>query len=228
MALKFEIDAEAFEALDEGQQNLYSKYGEKYRLEVEGIDPADELKEALRKEREERAAAKSKLTEYEKQQQEAEEKRLAEKQEFEKLWKQEQEQRNKTTQELEELRHSIAQEKRKGEASKIANGLATETARAELLTKEAMGFVHHTPEGIKINGPEGEAWDAHKLTAYLKERYPFLVDGSKASGGGATGGANGSGATGKKFNELSSSELKAIKDDDPAAYERLKTEYYGK
>lgn len=226
MALKFEIDQEAFEALEEGQQGFYVKHGDGYRLDVEGIDPADELKEALRKEREERAAAKSKLTEYEKQQQEAEEKRLAEKQEFEKLWKQEQEQRTKTTQELEESRHSIAQEKRKGEAGKIANALASDTARAELLTKEAMGYVHHTPEGIKINGPDGEAWDAQKLTTYLKERYPFLVDGSQASGGGAAGGRSGA-PSGKKFGDMTGAELKEIRESDPGEYDRLRNEHYG-
>lgn len=227
MSLKFEMDQEAFEKLDEAKQDFYSKRGDKYRLDVEGIDPADELKEALRKEREERAAAKTKLSEVEKQQQEVEQKRLEEKQEFEKLWRSEQEQRNSVTKELEELRGKIALKDRSSEAQRVAASLATDTARAELLQKEAMGFIHHTPEGIKINGPGGEAWDAKQLGSYLKERYPFLVDGSKASGGGAVG-ASGSGATCKKFNELTGAQLKELKDSDPTAYERLKSEFYNR
>lgn len=225
MSLKFEIDS--LEGVDESLHGMYKQYNGKYRLQVDGIDDAAELKEALRKEREERAAAKTKLSEFEKQQQEVEQKRLEEKQEFEKLWKSEQEQRNSVTKELEELRGKIALKDRSSEAQRVAASLATETARAELLQKEAMGFIHHTPEGIKINGPGGEAWDAKQLGAYLKEKYPFLVDGSKASGGGAVG-ASGSGATGKKFNELTGAQLKELKDTDPTAYERLKSEFYNR
>ena len=56
MSLKFEV--ESLEGIDESIAGLYEQYGDKFRLKVEGIDPADELKEALRKEREERKAAK--------------------------------------------------------------------------------------------------------------------------------------------------------------------------
>src|SRR5690606_7624405 len=44
--------------MEESIAGLYERHGDKFRLKVEGIDPADELKEALRKEREERKAAK--------------------------------------------------------------------------------------------------------------------------------------------------------------------------
>ena len=59
MPLKFEIDREAHAELPEATQALYAPHGDKFRLQVEGIDPADELKEALRKEREQSAAAKA-------------------------------------------------------------------------------------------------------------------------------------------------------------------------
>ncbi len=225
MALKFEIDQEAFDALAEGQQELYEKKGDGYQLQVEGIDDGAELKEALRKEREERAAAKSKLSEFEKNQQEAERKRMEERQEYENLYKTETEKSKRLEQEHEELKRSIAQKERIESARQVVTPLATDPARGEILRKEAMDFIHHTPEGIKINGPDGEAWDASKLSAYLKERYPFLVDGSKANGGGAAGGKGG-GATGKKFNEMSGAELSALRRDDPSGYDRLKNEFY--
>ena len=60
--LKFEVDT--LDGLDDGVKALYQQHGNKFRLAVEGIDPADELKEALRKEREERAAAKANLKEF--------------------------------------------------------------------------------------------------------------------------------------------------------------------
>jgi len=226
MALQFEITKEAHEALDAAVQSLYSAHGEGFRLDVSGIDPADELKEALRKEREERAAAKSKLKELEDAKSKADQQSLEDKQEFEKLWKAEQEKSTNTAKELDELRTSIAQKDRNSEAYKIVSTLATETARAEILQQQALGFIHHTPEGIKINGPDGEAWDATKLTAYLKEKYPFLVDGSKATGGGATGGGNGGGAT-KKFNEYTGAELAAIRKESPETYDQLKKAHYG-
>ena len=45
MALKFEIDT--LDGLDDGLKPLYEAKDGKYRLIVEGIDPADELKKAL-------------------------------------------------------------------------------------------------------------------------------------------------------------------------------------
>ena len=49
MALQFEV--ETLEGIDEGLHGLYAEHNGKFRLSVSGIDPADELKEALRKER---------------------------------------------------------------------------------------------------------------------------------------------------------------------------------
>lgn len=196
MALQFEVDS--LEGLDEGIKGLYSEHEGKYRLQVDGIDDAAELKEALRKEREERAAAKTKLTEFEKAQADAERKRLEEKQEFESLYKSEQENKGKLAQELEDLKVNIANEKRTTEALKVASQLTKDEKRSALLQKEASRFIAYTPEGVKINGPDGEAWDAPKLTEYLKAEYPFLADGSQASGGGATG-SKGSGAADKQI-----------------------------
>ena len=223
MALQFEV--ETLDGIDEVLQGLYQKHGEKYRLKVEGIDPADELKEALRKEREERAEAKRKLAEFEKQQDEGERKRLEERQEFEQLYKTEAEAKGKLSKELDDLRASIANEKRSTAALKIAGSLTKDEKRSSLLVKQALQFIHHTPEGVKINGPDGEAWDTSKLSEYLKAEYPFLVDGSQASGGGANG-SNGSGATLKKFNEYSGAELSEIRQRDPQLYDRMRTEFY--
>ena len=46
MGLKFEIDS--LDGVGEAVKGFYTKHGDKYRLDVEGIDPADELKEALK------------------------------------------------------------------------------------------------------------------------------------------------------------------------------------
>lgn len=54
MALKFKASKEEFDEFEEGTQALYTQDGDNYRLDVDGIDDGSELKEALRKEREER------------------------------------------------------------------------------------------------------------------------------------------------------------------------------
>lgn len=219
MALQFEI--ESIDGLDDGVKALYVKHGDKYRLDVAGIDPADELKSALNKERTERKEAKERLAALEKEREEGEKKRLEEKQEFEKLWRGEQESRTKLAGELDALRKSISDKERNETALKIATSLTRDTARAELLKKEALAFVVHTPDGVKIQGQDGDM-TAEQLGAYLAKQYPFLVDGNQSSGGGAAPGRSGGGAT-KKFSDYTGAELSAIRKENPAEYDRLLT-----
>jgi len=184
--LKFEV--ETLEGVDEAHKPLYVVHGDKFRLAVEGLDPADQLKEALRKEREEKAAAKSKLSEFEAAAAEAEQKRQQERGEFKALWEKEQEQRTLTAKELTDLKDKIATGERQQVAHKMAMTLTRDASRAELLKKEALAYVVYTPDGIKINGPAGDAWTEKQLAEHLASVYPFLVDGNQASGGGAAGG----------------------------------------
>ena len=198
MALQFKIDSETFEKLDDSIKGFYAESDDGYKLQVEGTDDAKEIKEALRKEREERAAAKARLKELEESQAAAERKRLEEKQEYQTLYQKEQETKGALEKQLNELRDKVANSERVNAAESIVAGLIDRNAaggvqRYELLRKEALAHIAHTPEGVKINGKDGEAWDAQKLGSYLSEQYPFLVDGSKATGGGAIGG-NGGGA----------------------------------
>lgn len=141
----------------------------------------------------EKKTVQSRAQELEQMQAEAEQKRLEEKQEFEKLWRQEQEQRTKASQELENLRKHIADKDRSETALKLAAGLTRDSARAELLKKEALAFIQHTPDGVKIQGPDGDM-TVEQLSTYLAKQFPFLVDGNQASGGGAPGGLSGGGA----------------------------------
>lgn len=227
MALQFEITAEQHADLDEAQQALYSQHGEGYRLDVEGIDPKDELKEALRKEREDRAEANRKLQEHETAAEQQERQRLEQQQEWEQLSKQERERAEKLQGQLDDLTRRDAERQREESAMGITGKLARDTARETLLRKEAKQFIHHTPEGIKINGPDGEAWDEKQLGEYLRESYPFLVDGNQSSGGGATG-STGGGAANKAFSEHTGAELSELRQTDPDAYQRLRDQHYNR
>jgi len=202
MALQYQLDKEKFDALEEGQQALYRETDDGYVLDVEGIDDGKELKEALRKEREERAEAKRKLKEFETDAERKERERLEKQQEWEQLSKKDRERADGLEKQLSELKDKVANGERTAAAEGIVAGLIDREAaggvqRYELLRKEALQHIAHTPEGVKINGPDGEAWDAKQLGEHLSTQYPFLVDGSKASGGGAPGG-NGGGAANQK------------------------------
>ncbi len=194
MALKFEVPT--LDGVDEAHKGLYEKHGEGFRLAVEGLDPKDELKEALRKEREENAASKKRAADLEAEKNQAEQDRQKEKGEFKSLWEKEQEQRTLTAKELADLKDKIAMKERESTALKVASPLSKFADNVELLQEQALKFITHTPEGIKINGPDGSAWDEKKLAEYLTTKYPRNVDGNQASGGGASGGSNG-GAAGK-------------------------------
>lgn len=222
--LKFKITKDEFEALEESQQALYAEAGDGYQLQVDGLDDGAELKEALRKEREERAEAKRKLKEFETEAERKERERLEKQNEWEQLAKNERERAEKTDKELAELRDKVANSARDSEAATICAGLIDKEAsggvqRYGLLRKEAMQYIAHTPEGIKINGPDGEAWTAKQLGEHLSSTYPFLVDGSKASGGGAPG-SSGGGAVTKKLSDMNDAERLKFKQDDPEGFQK--------
>ena len=219
--LSFEVDT--LDGVEEQFKPLYEEKGGKYRLKVTGIDPADELKEALRKEREDRQAANAKLSDYEKAQAESEAKRLEEKQEFETLYKNTKGAFDKQSQEFDDFRRKLADKDRGELATELANSLTRDVSRADLLKKEALAYIQHTADGVVISGPDGTL-TKDQLKSQLAERYPFLVDGNQSSGGGATGSNKGSGAV-KKFEEHTGAELSELRKQDPAQYERLNSEH---
>lgn len=185
-------------------------------VEQQPNDDVESLKAEIERLREhsakllgEKKSVQSRAQELEQMQAEAEQKRLEEKQEYEKLWRQEQDQRTRAGQELETLRKSIAEKERSEAATALASALSRDSARAELLKKEALAYIVHTPDGVKIQGPEGDM-TAEKLSAHLAEKFPFLVDGSQASGGGAVGGAKSGGAAVGNFGGSKSERLAAI------------------
>lgn len=82
-------------------------------------------------------------------------------------------------------------------SSSIAAELTRDTKRAELLKEQIGKYARYTDNGVKFE-MGGVEVDRSKVIEHLTESYGFLIDGSQASGGGATG-SKGSGAakTGK-------------------------------
>lgn len=204
MALQYEV--EDVSELDEGVQSLYEK-GEngKYRLQVEGIDDGAELKEALRKEREDRKTAKEKLKALEDEKREAEQaaeqarlesaKKNGDVEALEKSWQE------KLDSQLAEKDQEL--EKFRGMVSGLTVGQTAALVSADVFGEHAELMQHHvesrltyelTNEGpqVRVLDPEGKmsamgVEDLKKEFKGNKKFAPFVV-GTKASGPGGHGG----------------------------------------
>lgn len=208
MALQFEV--ESLEGLEESVTGLYVEHDGKYRLDVSGIDPADELKTALNKERSETKKFKEKATALEKAQADAEKARATEKGEFKTLYESTQAELENERMANREFKQKIQSRDIDNSSLMLASELTRDNKRAELLKKEISQFSRFTDEGIKFE-LGGIEVDKSKVINHLTENYPFLVDGNQASGGGASGG-QGSGAaktmSRADFDNLKQSERK--------------------
>ena len=166
------------------------------------------------------AKDKERLAELEKAQQEAEEARHKEKGEFKSLYEKTQQELEQERENARKFRNAVQEKDTEAAASAIVSDLTRDSKRAELLRKEALQFAKYTDEGVKyeIGGVEV---DAEKVKEKLSSDYPFLVDGSGASGGGAQGGSP-RGKAGKKWSDMSESEHVELYKQDPDEYRRLK------
>ena len=215
MALVFEIDS--LDGLEESVKSLYKPHGEKFRLDVSGIDPADELKSALQREREERKAAKARAEQLEREKAEAEEERLREKSEFKELYEREKSAAQKLREEWEAEKAATNKEKINSAAVKIGVALGDQESSIKLLTREAKDFISIENGQIKyeIGGIEV---DEAAVIKYLIENFGNICKSSVASGGGTTGSKNG--GAGKKLSDMTESERIEYKNLDPEGFKR--------
>lgn len=220
MGLKFELDT--LEGVDESLHGFYEEKDGKFRLSVEDLPKGDdgaELKEALRKEREERKSAKERLQQLEDERKQLEDDRAKEKGEFKTLYEKTQAELEQEREQGRKFRTTIQQKEQDGDALQIASQLTKDMSRANLLKKEVLQFSRYTDDGVKyeIGGVEVTK---EKLVDKLREDYPFLVDGSQSTGGGANGSKGTGSQLGKKSSEMNNAEKsKYITDNGLAAWE---------
>lgn len=181
MALPFEV--EKVEEIPEELRPLYVEKEGKFRLDVTGIDPADELKKALAAEREQSKSAKARLAEAERLKEEAERKKLEENKQYEELWKKERDEKKKIADEYQA-------EKRRSFVDLNILQLTKDPERARILQREMLDNVAVVDGKITIPGLPGIE-TAEQLVAHYREKFPFLIDGNKSTGGGAPGGNGG-------------------------------------
>ncbi len=137
--------------------------------------------------------AKQKARELEEAQAAEAEARAKEKGEFKELYEREQKAKAELAEKYEGFAKRIQQKEVESASLMMAAELTRDTKRAELLKKEIGQFARYTDDGVKFE-MGGVEVDSAKIMTHLKESYPFLIDGSGASGGGAPGGKIGGGA----------------------------------
>lgn len=88
---------------------------------------------------------------------------------------------------LQEMTSNIQRQTVMSEAARLASSLTKDVAKAKLLEKEISQRLTLVDGEIKVLDESGQLTVSkpESLTATIKESYPFLVDGSQATGGGA-------------------------------------------
>jgi len=135
---------------------------------------------------------------------------------------------------LDELTNGIKTEKRNAIVSDLASELAVpQGSKAFKMLVANRIDVDPSTGGLTFLDEGGSATsldlEGFKSELQKDELFaPLLKSGIVTSGGGNANGSGGSAGQNRKFNELSSQELVNLKRSDPARYDRLKTEFYGK
>jgi DNA repair exonuclease SbcCD ATPase subunit len=174
----------------------------------------------------EKKTVAQKAKELEEEQQRAQEERMKEKQQFKELYEKEQQAKQELAEKFETFQQRIQRQEMQSASQRIASELTRDSARAELLTEKAMQYANYNEDQVTFE-LGGVPVEASKLVEHLKEKYPFLADGSGATGGGASGSQNGGAVTNKSFAEMSGAELSELRAENPNEYQRLRNEYYG-
>ena len=225
MSLKFEVDS--LDGLDEGIAGLYEQHGDKFRLKVEGIDPADELKEALRKEREERKAAKERAETLEREARErAEEaaRKAGDTEALEKSWQDKLAKREAELAEALKSRDAQLMDLTVGQtAARMAGELAV-PGSADVLLPHIKARLRYEDGKTIVTDADGKpsAYTVEELANEIRndKRFAPLIVASRADGGGATGSRGGGAA--KTWDQLSGMERVELRRSNPAEHARLK------
>ena len=179
--LKFEV--ENLDSVDEGLRDLYEENNGVFRLKVEGIDPADELKNALKKERESSKEAAAKLKELEAMKAETERQVLEEQGKYKELSERERKEKLETQSRLEELTRKIADGKRNAMVRDLASSMTSDATEQKIISRFALDYV-------KIEGDEATfSKDIKEIESELSQFVFNKSSGSNDGGNNKNGGA---------------------------------------
>jgi len=231
MALKYEV-ADINE-IDESQRDFYEEKDGKYVLSVEGIpepdtgnidglkNKANELLSEKKKEQEKRKELEQRLAELERKPTEkGDEKKIDD------ILAQLEDAKNKLAEKdnvINEMNQSRTKEKLRSMAREEAGKLTKDASRLELLAEKIESRLYYEDGNLTVLDENGKPTisPVADLSKSIAQKYPFLVDGKGASGGGASGNSGSASGAVPKLSELSDSDLVKLKRDDPDAYNRV-------
>lgn len=147
---------------------------------------------------------------------EAEEK-LKAKNDYKQLFESQQAEASKLREQLEGMMTQAKQSKLSTEAAKIAAGLTKDVGRLKILQKEIGQRLTLVDDQIRVVDESGQLTVStlEELTSRIKADYPFLVDGSQATGGGA---ARSSGGAGSGDKTITRADFDSMRPIDKAKY----------
>lgn len=180
--LKFEV--ENLDSVDEGFRDLYEENNGVFRLKVEGLDPADELKNALKKERENSKDAASKLKELEASKTEMEKQVLLEQSKYKELSELERKEKLETQGRLEELTKKIAIGKRDAIVRDLASSMTSDATEQKIISRFALDFV--TIEGDEATFSKDLKEIESELSQFVFNKSSGSNDGGNNKNGGAS------------------------------------------
>lgn len=107
---------------------------------------------------------------------------------FKQLFESQQQKAQTLEQQLEEMKTNIVKQNINTEAAKLAARLTKDTNKAQLLQQQLSQRLSYVDNEIRVTDENGQLTvsSVDDLANSIKTAYPFLVDGTQASGGGAT------------------------------------------
>lgn len=165
-------------------------------------------------------SAKQKARELEEAQAAIEEARAKEKGEFKELYEREQKAKAELAEKYEGFAKRIQEKEVEASAQSLAAELTRDTKRAELLKEQVSKFARYTEDGVKFE-MGGVYVDRDKILTYIKDNYPFLIDGSGATGGGAAGSKGGRAATLNRSKMTAEEKAAYVKEHGQEAFLKL-------
>lgn len=199
MTIQYKVSEESFDTLDDSVKGLYSQGEDGYTLNVDGVPKEDVsgLKRKIDELLTEKKTVQQKAIEAEEAARLETAEKLRKANDFEQLYNSSESERQKAADELATLKANLQQQQVEGQASKVAASLTKDTARANLLSQQISSRLSLVDGEVRVLDTNGNLTvsSVEELTQSIKAEYPFLVDGSQAAGGGATGGSSGAGDT---------------------------------
>jgi len=199
MTIQYKVSEESFDTLDDSVKGLYSQGEDGYTLNVDGVPKEDVsgLKRKIDELLTEKKTVQQKALEAEELARQETAEKLRKANDFEQLYNSSESERQKAADELATLKANLQQQQVEGQASKVAASLTKDAARANLLSQQISSRLSLVDGEVRVLDTNGNLTvsSVEELTQSIKAEYPFLVDGSQAAGGGATGGSSGAGDT---------------------------------